>query len=413
MPSLPFQWPSKGISSRHTSPGALLLPGHPQQLRISQLWHINARSQSQLNLSPEKQILETGSFVLSYTVMHRAKLQSSEHTSRAPACSCSLGANCMVTNGCATRRCWRTQLRASIFKATSWWPQQVGITPDWWFYTASENRQFSLTSLWRGLEREGLNLIQRLLDVFYAVLVASAPEQSPCRNGLSSLVKNHGWYEIIFSMRESQRDGVSYSSTHSCKLGCDNYEVSIFEHLLETVIQIKGHHSWHKEVVLQHSPLSILGSTHGSSPIRLVPGYLQIPGWWGPGVVQGQEVPDTQGALLLLLNTAISWGRGGSTAPPLPQRLLHYKLGFVSPLWAPAAPALSRASSQTEQPLNQTASGKDTLTESLNKIYLPPIFAERIFFNVLYILTISCSFSKVCLFSAQCKWVQEETSLSS
>lgn len=96
--------------------------------------------------------------------------------------------------------------------------------------------------------------------------------------------------------------------------------------------------------------------------------------------MQGQEVPDTQDALLLLLNTAISWGRGGSTAPPLHQRVVNYKLGFVSPLWAPAAPALSRASSQTEPAINQTASGKDTHV-SLSKIYLPPLSLLKGFFQ--------------------------------
>lgn len=44
-----------------------------------------------------------------------------------------------------------------------------------------------------------------------------------------------------------------------------NYKVNIFEHLAthkpKTVIQTKDHHKGHKEVLLQHSPLSILGLT--------------------------------------------------------------------------------------------------------------------------------------------------------
>lgn len=273
----------------------------------------------------------------------------------------------------------------------------AGRDHSWCFHTASENRQFFLASLWRGLERESLTLIPWLLDkytlslmliVFYAGLVTRT-RQGSGRNRLFSFVKNHDWYEIILSMRERQWDGFSYCSTHSCRLRCKNYKVNIIEHLAahkpKTVIQIKDQHNWHKEVLLQHSPLSMLGSTLVSSLIRLPPGCLWIPGWWRPGLVQGQEVPDVQDALLLLLNTAISWGRGGSTAPPLHQPVLNYKLGFVSPLWASAAPALSRGSSQTEPAINQPASGKDTHV-SLNKVYLPPLclsFAERIFFKTI------------------------------
>lgn len=82
-------------------------------------------------------------------------------------------------------------------------------------------------------------------------------------------------------MREKQWDGFSYCSTHSCRLGCENYKVNIFEHLAahkpKTVIQIKDHHNWHKEVLLQHSPLSMLGSARVSSPIKMPPGNLPIP----------------------------------------------------------------------------------------------------------------------------------------
>lgn len=128
---------------------------------------------------------------------------------------------------------------------------------------------------------------------------------------------------------------------------------------------------------------------------RLPAGYLWIPGGWGPGLVQGQEVPDVQDALLLLLNTAISWGRGGSTAPPLHQRAANCKAGFVSPLWASAAPTLSGASSQTEP-----ATKPDNIWEghchcASQKIYLPPLCLLEGYFSRCH--TISHSFSKVCI----------------
>lgn len=167
-----------------------------------------------------------------------------------------------------------------------------------------------------------------------------------------------------------------------------NYKVNIFEHLAthkpKTVIQTKDHHKGHKEVLLQHSPLSILGLTHVSSPIRLPPGYLRISGWWGPGLVQGQEVPDMQDALLLLLNTAISWGRGGSTAPPLHQRAVNYKLEFASPLWASAAPALRRASSQTEPATKPDNIWKGHSHCVYQQDLSTTMFAERIFFKAIW-----------------------------
>lgn len=90
------------VSSRHTSPGALLIPGHPQQQHLSPaLTHKCQKSEPAQSFTWK---VDTGSWkscsLLSYTVMCRAKLQSSKHTSRAPMCS--LGAYCMVTNGCAT-----------------------------------------------------------------------------------------------------------------------------------------------------------------------------------------------------------------------------------------------------------------------------------------------------------------------
>lgn len=91
---------------------------------------------------------------------------------------------------------------------------------------------------------------------------------------------------------------------------------------------------------------------------------------WGPSLVQGQEVKDVPDALLLLLNTAISWEPADSTVPPRATEVCITHQDLSPPM---AAPSPSRVPARKRQAETYTARQhlKETPAISVNKPYLP------------------------------------------
>lgn len=73
---------------------------------------------------------------------------------------------------------------------------------------------------------------------------------------------------------------------------------------------------------------------------------------WGPSLVQGQEVKDVPDALLLLLNTAISWEPADSTVPPRATEVCITHQDLSPPM---AAPSPSRVPARKRQAETYTA----------------------------------------------------------